>query len=88
MVGISPRDEALRGEIAERAVRPLGVVVLTEISDEDGRFGEGSELLAVEERMAEAFDNQFPRTGRGDIDRLNFLLHQPLLEFLRGKLRA
>lgn len=65
-----------------------GIVVLAEVSDKDGRFGDGLELLAVEERIAEAFDNQFPRTGRGDIDRLNFLLHQPLLEFLRGKLRA
>lgn len=69
-------------------MRPLGIVVLAEVSDKDGRFGDGLELLAVEERIAEAFDNQFPRTGRGDIDRLNFLLHQPLLEFLRGKLRA
>lgn len=63
------------GGVAERAVRPLGIVVLAEVSDKDGRFGDGLELLAVEERIAEAFDNQFPRTGRGDIDRLKFLLH-------------
>ena len=40
--------EALRREIAERAVGPLGVVVLAEVFDHDLGLGEGPELLAVE----------------------------------------
>jgi hypothetical protein len=42
------RGEALRREIAERAVGPLGVVVLAEVFDHDLGLGEGPELLAVE----------------------------------------
>ena len=49
-----PRDEALRREIAERAGRPLGVVVLAEVFDDDTGLGEGPELLAIEAFVAEA----------------------------------
>ena len=50
------QDEALRGEIAERAVRPLSVVVLAEVFDDDAGLGEGPELFAVEALIAEATD--------------------------------
>ncbi len=42
------QDEALRGEIAERAVRPLSVVVLAQVFDDDARFGEGPEHKVTE----------------------------------------
>ena len=76
-----------------RTVRPLSVVVLAEVFDDDARFGEGPELFAVEaliaEATVEAFDEPIsPRAGRGDVNGLDVLLRQPLLEFLRDKLRA
>jgi hypothetical protein len=46
--------EALRREIAERAVGPLGVVVLTEVFDHDVSLGERLKLLTVESFIAEA----------------------------------
>ena len=46
------RGEALRRQIAERAVGPLGVVVLTEVFDHDPGLGEGPELLAVKAFVA------------------------------------
>lgn len=42
------RDEALRAENAERAVRPLGVLVLAEVFDDGACLGEDQELFAVE----------------------------------------
>ena len=55
-----PRDEALLREIAERAVRPLGVVVLAEVFDDDTGLGEGPELLAIEAFVAEASVERLP----------------------------
>ena len=74
-------------------MRPLSVVVLAEVFDDDAGLGEGPELFAVEaliaEATVEAFDEPiFPRAGRGDVDGLDGLLRQPLLEFLRDKLWA
>ena len=87
------RGEALRREIAERAVGPLGVVVLTEVFDHDPGLGEGPELLAVEAFIAEAGVERFdeavlPRACRGDVEGLDFLLCEPALEFLGDELRS
>ena len=44
----------MRRELAERAVRPLDVVVLAEVLDADAGLDEGPELLAIEAFFAEA----------------------------------
>ena len=47
-------ERALRREIAERAVRPLGVVFEAEVFNDDTGLGQGPELLAVEAFVAKA----------------------------------
>ena len=76
-----------RREIAERAVEPLDILVLTEIFDHDPGLGEGPELLAVEAFFAEAGVERFhkavlPRARRGDIEGLDILLCEPALSSL------
>ena len=65
--------------VAEFAVGPHGVVLDPEVLDDDAGLGEGPELFAVEALIAEAGVERFheailPRTGWGDVDRLNILL--------------
>ena len=72
------RDEALRGKVAERAVRPLGVVIEPEVLDDDTGLGQGPKLLAVKAFVAQAgvvrLDKVvLPRARQGDVDGSDFL---------------
>ena len=68
-------------------MRPLGLVVLAEVFDDDTGLGQRPELLAVQAFVAEAGVERFhkavlPRARWGDVDGLDFLFRQPALEFL------
>ena len=65
--------------VAEFAVGPHGVVLDPEVLDDDAGLGQRPHLLPIEALIAEAGVERFheailPRTGGGDVDRLNILL--------------
>ena len=65
--------------VAEFAVGPHGVVLDPEVLYDDAGLGQRPHLLPIEALIAEAGVERFhktilPRTGRGDVDRLNILL--------------
>ena len=65
--------------VAEFAVEPQGVVLDPEVLDDNVGLGQRSHLLPIEALIAEAGVERFheailPRTGWGDVDRLNILL--------------
>ena len=71
---------------------PLGVVFPAEVFDDDPRFRERPQLLAVEAFVAEARAKRFdeavlPRAGGRDVDCFDVLVGQPALEFLGDELR-
>jgi hypothetical protein len=65
--------------VAEFAVEPQGVVLDPEVLDDNVGLGQRLHLLLIEALIAEAEVERFheailPRTGWGDVDRLNILL--------------
>ena len=65
--------------VAEFAVEPQGVVLDPEVLDDNVGLGQRPHLLLIEALIAEAGVERFheailPRTGWGDVDRLNILL--------------
>ena len=54
-----PRDDALWREIAERADRPLGVVVLAKVFNNDTGLGQRPESLAVQAFIAKSGVERF-----------------------------
>ena len=74
-------------------MRPPCVVVDAEVLDDDAGLCQGPQLLAIEALIPEAAVERFHepvllRAGRFDVDRPDFLIRQPLLEFLGDELRA
>ena len=65
--------------VAEFAVEPQGVVLDPEVLDDNVGLGQRPHLLLIEALIAEAgverlHEAILPRTGWGDVDRLNILL--------------
>ena len=74
-------------------MRPLLVVLGSEVFDDDASLGQGPELLAVEALVAEAAVEGFHEAvlsgaSRLDVDGLDLVVGQPPLEFGGDKLRA
>ena len=85
------KDEALRREIAERAVRPLGIGFEPEVLDDDSDFGQDPELFALRAFVAEAGAKRFdetvlPRARRRAINGFDSVLHQPVLKVVGDEL--
>src|SRR6478609_5247925 len=83
--------ETLWALVAQRAVRPVLVVLAAVVLNDYAGFGQRPELLPVEALVAqasmEALDEAIlPRTAGLDIDRLDLIGGQPSLDFLGDKL--